>query len=423
MNETVSWAAEPVRSKRGHRADASGADAPRFVPSGTNSLLEAANPLLVMVSDIRRSARHADPAGLRTKLVAQIRQFELRAQSALVANETILAARYCLCTTLDEAAALTPWGQAGVWSSHTLLVTFHNETWGGEKFFQLLDKLMQNPAAHLPLLELMYFCLALGFQGRYRVHEHGAGQLEAVRQRLYLLVRQHGMAVPAALSPHWRDSPAQKAGRALPVPIWVAVCVALLACLMMYLGASLVLNRQSDPVFDDIVALRLPALQTQGAPAEPRKAAPAPLALAELLAPEVAEGLLSVRDEADRSTITLRGDGLFDSGADQVRAPLLPVIARIADAIEATSGLVLVDGYTDNVPIRSVRFPSNFHLSQARADSVKAVLQQRLSQPERVRAQGRADAVSVADNNTPQGRAQNRRVEITIVPLGKESER
>ncbi|HRL20540.1 DotU family type VI secretion system protein [Alcaligenes sp. SDU_A2] len=415
MNQTMSWSGEPSRKER--------ADAPRFQPQGSNPLLQAANPLLVMVSDIRRSARHADPAGLRAKLVAEIRQFELRAQAVPVANETILAARYCLCTTLDEAAALTPWGQAGVWSSHTLLVTFHNETWGGEKFFQLLDKLMQNPASHLPLLELMYFCLALGFQGRYRVHEHGAGQLETVRQRLYMTLRQHGPAVPAALSPQWRDNPAQKAGRPLPVPVWVAACLALFVCLLMYLGISLVLNRQSDRVFDDVVALRLPALQTQGTALEPSVAPPAPLALAELLAPEVAEGLLAVRDEADRSIITLHGDGLFDSGADQVSAPLLPVIARIADAVEAASGLVLVDGYTDNVPIRSVRFPSNYHLSQARADSVKQVLQRRLSQPERVRAQGRADAAPVADNGTAQGRAQNRRVEITIVPLGKEAGR
>ncbi|HCB1212139.1 TPA: type VI secretion system protein TssL, long form, partial [Klebsiella pneumoniae] len=181
------------------------------------------------------------------------------------------------------------------------------------------------------------------------------------------------------------------------------------------------LNRQSDQAFEGIVALRLPALQTQGQPPTSGVVPPAPLALAELLAPEVAEGLLTVRDQADRSVIILRGDGLFDSGADQIRAPLLPIIARIADAVEAAPGLVLVDGYTDNVPIRSVRFPSNFHLSQARADSVKAVLQERLSQPERVRAQGRADAAPVADNDTAQGRAQNRRVEITIVPLSKEA--
>ena len=190
MNETVSWGAGSVPEPRPSRADA-----PRFIAQGANPLLEAANPLLVMVSDIRRSTHHADPAGLRAKLVAEIRQFELRAQAVPVANETILAARYCLCTTLDEAAALTPWGQAGVWSSHTLLVTFHNESWGGEKFFQLLDKLMQSPAAHLHLLELMYFCLALGFQGRYRVHEQGASQLETVLQRLYLSLRQYGPTV------------------------------------------------------------------------------------------------------------------------------------------------------------------------------------------------------------------------------------
>lgn len=69
----------------------------------------------------------------------------VRCQQAGLTYETIVEARYCLCTALDEAAALTPWGSSGVWSSNGLLVTFHNETWGGEKFFRLLARLSQKP--------------------------------------------------------------------------------------------------------------------------------------------------------------------------------------------------------------------------------------------------------------------------------------
>lgn len=401
-----------AHSSPGHRADI-----PQFKPRTHNPLVEAANPLLVMISEIRSSTHHSDPDRLREKLVAEIRQFELRAQAIPLPNETILAARYCLCTALDEAAALTPWGAAGVWSAHTLLVTFHNETWGGEKFFQLLDKLLQNPVAHLPLLELMYFCLALGFQGRYRVAEQGHSQLEAVRQRLYLTLRTYLPVVPQEMSPHWRDEPAQKVGRPLPVPIWVAACVALLGCIAFYLISNALLNRHSDGLFAQITQTQLPVLQTTGTAVVRQDIKPAPvLALSPLFAPEIKEGLLAVREEADRSVVILRGDGLFDSAATQVRDDYLPVIARIADAMNATEGPILVNGYTDNVPIRSLRFPSNFHLSQARADSVQALLQQRLSQPGRVRAQGRADADALASNDTAAGRARNRRVEIILLP-------
>lgn len=98
-------------------------------------LVAAANPLINAIPQIRHSVSHEDPAQLRQQLIDQIRRFELSCQQSGLGYEVIIGARYCLCTALDEAAALTPWGSRGVWTSNGLLVTFHNETWGGEKFF------------------------------------------------------------------------------------------------------------------------------------------------------------------------------------------------------------------------------------------------------------------------------------------------
>ena len=157
-------------------------------PSGGTLLLAIANPLLDMVVQMRASTTIL-PEQLRTYLVGEIRRFQERAARALIPQETIVAARYCLCTVLDETAALTTWGGNGVWSSHSLLVTFHNETWGGEKFFQLLARLTRNPTLHIDLIELFYYCLALGFEGRYRVLERGNAQLAEIKQRLRKLIR------------------------------------------------------------------------------------------------------------------------------------------------------------------------------------------------------------------------------------------
>lgn len=96
-----------------------------------NPLVDAANPLLNAISQIRQSATHANPAQLRQQLIDEMRRFEIRGQRANLPYEVIIGARYCLCTALDEAAALTPWGSNSVWSGSGLLVTFHNETWGG----------------------------------------------------------------------------------------------------------------------------------------------------------------------------------------------------------------------------------------------------------------------------------------------------
>lgn len=74
-----------------------------------------------------------------------MRKFENDAALAGVPREAIVAARYILCTFLDETAASTPWGSGGVWARKTLLVRFHNEVWGGEKVFMLLSKLAESP--------------------------------------------------------------------------------------------------------------------------------------------------------------------------------------------------------------------------------------------------------------------------------------
>ena len=161
---------------------------------GLNPLIAAANPLLDLVPQLRSTLQHADPSGLRDYLAQNIKSFESRAKAAGVASEKVIAARYALCTLLDETAASTPWGGSGLWAKCSLLVTFHSEAWGGEKFFQLLAKLAENPAGNRDLLEFMYVCLSLGLEGRYRVIDNGKAQLNALTERLAQML--------APLTPH-----------------------------------------------------------------------------------------------------------------------------------------------------------------------------------------------------------------------------
>ena len=70
--------------------------------------------------------------------------------------------------------------------------------------------------------------------------------------------------------------------------------------------------------------------------------------------------------------------------------------------------------YTDNQPVRTVQFPSNFQLSAARANAVRAIVARNVGDPARVSAEGRADADPIAPNTTAEGREQNRRIEIVL---------
>ncbi|QOF78854.1 DotU family type VI secretion system protein [Variovorax sp. 38R] len=377
--------------------------------AGNNPLVAAANPLLDLIPQIRATGHHPAPAQLREHLVDEVRRFETRAQQAGIAPEVIIGARYCLCTAVDEAAALTPWG-GSIWSSQSLLVMFHNETWGGEKFFQLLSRLVQNPQQHLHLIELIYFCLAMGFEGRFRVIDNGRSQLETLKQRLLQIIRQTRGEIAVPLSPHWQDASAPVRRTRHWLPVWAVGAVAAVLLVLVFAVLTFNLAGHSDGAFSAVSAVRLP--QTQRAVAAPVAVQPR---LQRFLEPEIRDGLLTVRDEADRSVVVLRGDGLFASGSDRVLDRYAPVLARVADALNAVEGNVLVSGFSDDQPIRSVRFPSNWQLSQARADAVKTMIGRRLTRPERLRAEGRGDADPLVPNDSAANRARNRRVEVTLL--------
>jgi type VI secretion system protein ImpK len=410
-------AAAPSGAQGGGAAP--GRDAPlaldALMTASLNPLVSAAAPLLNAAARIRGMAQHPNPAGLKDALADGIRKFEAQGRSEGLPNEQVIAGRYILCTLLDEAAADTPWGGSGVWSAHSLLVQFHNEAWGGEKVFQLMSKLAENVANNRNLLELLYVALAFGFEGRYRVIDNGRAQLDSVRTRLVQMLQQ-GRTVEPALSPRWQGVRSREARLGAGVPLWVVAAALGLLLAAVYVPLRLSINGHSDPLFSALGGLDVKAVPAPVA--LPPPAVPAAPRLATFLKAEVDAGLVQVRDAADRSVIIIKGDGFFEPASADVAARVRPLLARIQEALVSVPGQVLITGHTDNQPIRSARFPSNWHLSQERAAAVKALLAPQVK-PERMRSEGRADSEPFEGNATPAQRAQNRRVEITLFVQAK----
>jgi len=375
-----------------------------------NALVNAAMPLLAAAPRVRHTARHSNPTALRDALADGIRKFESQARAQGLPNEQVLGGRYILCTLLDESAASTPWGGAGAWAGNSLLVQFHNESWGGEKVFQLMSKLAENVDANRNLLELLYVVLSLGFQGRYRVIDNGAAQLDSVRQRLAQMLGQ-GRSPEPALSPRWQGVTAKGPRLSDGLPMWLIASVLLVVLALVYGGFRWSLGNKADPVFSALASLD--AKKTQVAAPPPPPAAAPIQRLSGLLAPEIKAGLVDVQDLADRSTVVIRGDGFFESGSTTIAPGVRALLPRIGQALATLKGKILITGHTDNQPIRSLRFPSNWHLSQERADLVRTELG-KLVDPARMRGEGRADSEPLADNSTPAGRSRNRRVEVTL---------
>jgi type VI secretion system protein ImpK len=153
---------------------------------GANPLVAAAMPLLLFMIKLRNTQSHDNPAELRRQVIDEIRAFEVTAKNLQCSPRLILAARYCICTALDETVLLTPWGSNSVWAQQSLLSFIHKETWGGERFFIILEKMSEDPQQNLSLLELIYIILSLGFEGKYYNTEKMVR--DEIRHRLFRLI-------------------------------------------------------------------------------------------------------------------------------------------------------------------------------------------------------------------------------------------
>lgn len=166
-----------------------------------NLLVAAASTLLLLFIHLRNTstAMTIDINRLRKIIVAEINVFANQAKASQCSPHLILAARYCLCAALDEAILLTPWGSQSGWTQQSLLSLIHRETWGGERFFIILEKMAADPQKNLSLLELLYFLLSLGFEGKY--YKEDRMLREELQHRLYKLIIYYHPEVTQKLSP------------------------------------------------------------------------------------------------------------------------------------------------------------------------------------------------------------------------------
>ena len=145
--------------------------------------------------------------------------------------------------------------------------------------------------------------------------------------------------------------------------------------------------------------------------------------LRRLLRTEIDQGQIDVESEARTIIIRIRERGSFTSGSALLNTSFVGVIDKIASALTQIEGKIAVEGHTDDVPINTFAYPSNWDLSAARSVSVvRRMLNISTLRPDRVTASGFADTRPQAINSTAEGRARNRRVEILVrQPLSENS--
>ena len=380
-----------------------------FSAAGLNPLLQAASPLLILMGRLRTSLSNPDIAGLRRQALEQVREFEERARAGGVATETVLAARYVLCSALDEAVLSTPWGGQSDWGGQSMLVTLHRETWGGEKFFDMLQKISGDPGRHIDLMELQYVCLTLGFAGKYGNVDRGHTRLAEIQSDLYRRIREYRGVPRPELSLHWRGMQDKRNPVIRYVPWWVvgAFTLVVLAAAFIYYQARL--GTLAAPVNDRLAHIGLAQAPATAAPsAAPR--------LKQLLHDDETAGVLSVEERGNQTVVTLVASDLFGSGSAKLNPKYEATLQRIARALNQVRGQVFVVGHTDDQPLRSLRYQDNFELSRARATEVVKLLSLSIDNAARIQSSGVGDSEPrYKPPSLPENRARNRRVEIVHV--------
>ncbi|EKE00746.1 MAG: IcmH [uncultured bacterium] len=157
-----------------------------------NPLIVACDPILTLSAALKTIEYPSDRNKFLEDLAHEIRAFEHRAKIANYPDNVIADARYALCCLLDETIALTSeWGKDNGWLQGNLLNVFYNESYGGEHFFAIVDRALEDMPANLHLIELLYLCLSFGFAGKYYNTEYGDRELAFVTNKLYQIINQY----------------------------------------------------------------------------------------------------------------------------------------------------------------------------------------------------------------------------------------
>lgn len=373
-----------------------------------NPLLEAALPLLLLATRIRGTSEAPRVDQLQRRIAEEVQRFEGAARESQVGQDDLMAARYALCTTIDEFVLNTPWGAHSAWASQPLLYLFHREGFGGEKFFQIIERTSREPARYAQLLELLHACLAIGFEGRYRLDAQGPARLTEIQRDLYERIRSQRGALPRELSVEWAGIKDDRPRLVRYVPLWVVGTVTLAIVVLAYIGFRAALGSAAAPVNASLAAIGtepmyVPSMQAAVGPR-----------LVELLQPEIRAQRLEVVENGTRTTIRLLSSAdLFGSGSATVNADTLPTLRAIAAAVNKVPGRLMVVGHTDDQPLKSLRFSDNYELSRARAQAVADVLRPLLDRSGGIESVGRGPDQPIATPvDRPENRARNRRVEI-----------
>ncbi len=254
---------------------------------------------------------------------------------------------------------------------------------------------------------------------------NGAAQVEDLRKDLYAAIRRQRPASETTLSPRSRGVSAPYRPAHARLPVWVAAAAGVAAVCGVFAWFSFGLSAASDSVFAQMTQAppaQMPRI-VRAAPAQPPPPVPAPAepalldGLRGVLQSEIARGLVVVTGTDAMPVVRISDHTLFGgAAAAAVQGSAIDLLERIGRALKGERGPVRVIGYSDNQPVHTIKYPSAFDLSTARARAVAEIIARGAGGSARIASEGRASADPIASNATAQGRDENRRIDVVLRP-------
>ncbi|MDX2163928.1 MAG: type IVB secretion system protein IcmH/DotU [Gammaproteobacteria bacterium] len=223
---------------------------------GINPLIAAASPLFSLAANLSKLQVPPDLLKLSYDLTHEIKAFENNARAQHFRSETILITRYLLCAYLDECLLHSPWGEKNkvAWESHLLLLFFHQEKDGSERFFVILERLSADPEVHIDVLELIYLCLNLGHLGKYRFLQDGKEMIETISKRLFECIRATRGELKKELHVQCENTVKATVSK-IHLPFWLITSFSLALLLTIYSTFSYLLGTHAEALYNQINTL------------------------------------------------------------------------------------------------------------------------------------------------------------------------
>ncbi|GJD45623.1 hypothetical protein AFCDBAGC_3497 [Methylobacterium cerastii] len=392
------------------------------VAPNRNPYLKAAGPLLLLFGRLRVQLSRASFSNLMEQVAAAIEDFEKDCRSGGAPPEQARIAKYLVCATADDVVQNIPTDERHVWTQYSMLSRFFGERTGGVRFFEELERAKVDPYGSYDLLELQHACLAMGFQGIHRTSAGGAATLQQIQRNLYELLRRT-RAAEREISPRWQGRSLATVAAQAQIPLWAMASVVGVLLLGFFLMLRFLLGGGTEAAAEALVSVHPSTpigIQRRIYTPPPPPPPPPPTSPAgkfrAALQDDIAGQRISVSEISNQIVLRLAST-MFSPGDATVKPEFKALVERLGKLLEAQAGGIKVVGHTDSAPIKNVRFPSNFHLSLERARAVGQLMRATLSKPDRVEVEGKGADVPIAGNDTVEGRARNRRVEI-LIPRG-----